>query len=52
MDKPCDVGTAISMSAEKSPERRNQRFYDGLDHMGACSHGPVSDFLPREMGEY
>lgn len=59
MHKPCDGRNykeskqqRVRVTAEKFIERINQKVCKGLDHVGACSRGPVSDFLLREMGEY
>lgn len=59
MHKPCDgryckesKQQRVRVAAEKFIERINQKVCKGLDHVGACSRGPVSDFLLREMGEY
>lgn len=37
---------------EKSVERISQTGHEVLEHVHACSQGPVSDFLPKAVGEY
>lgn len=43
----------VCVSAEKwFVETIKQKVCECLDHMGAYHHGPVSDFVLKEMGDY